>query len=88
MKNAPSGLHRHDNFLAASREPDSVSLMRRLVLRALVAVVLATITALAPLPWWTPIWFTHFQVPMVVFLFIATLGVLLYDTFFYDRYRN
>jgi hypothetical protein len=62
--------------------------LRRLVLRALVAVVLATIVALAPLPWWTPIWFTHFQVPMVVFLFIATLGVLLYDTFFYDRYRN
>jgi hypothetical protein len=33
-------------------------------------------------------WFTHFQVPTVVFLFVAYLVVLLYDTFFYDRYRE
>ena len=33
-------------------------------------------------------WFTHFQVPMVIYLFVAYLGVLFYDTLFYDRYRN
>ena len=62
--------------------------LRRLVLRALIAAGLALVIAVAPLPWWTPVWVTHFQVPMVVFLFIAYMGVLLYDTFFYDRYRN
>ena len=40
------------------------------------------------MPWWTPMWFTHFQVPMVIYLFVAYLGMLLYDTFTYDRYRN
>ncbi len=44
--------------------------------------------AVVPQPWRTPVWFTHFQVSMVVFVFVAYLGVLLYDTFFYDRYRN
>jgi hypothetical protein len=62
--------------------------LRQLALRALIAATLAMLIAVAPLPWWTPVWFTHFQVPMVVFLFVATLGVLLYDTFFYDRYRD
>ena len=62
--------------------------LRQLVLRALVAAALALVIAVAPPPWWTPVWFTHFQVPMVAFLFVAYLGVLLCDTFFYDRYRN
>lgn len=62
--------------------------LKRLVLRALIAAGLALVIAVAPLPWWTPIWFTHFQVPMVVFLFVAYLGTLLYDTFFYDQYRT
>ena len=51
-------------------------------------MVLAIIIALVPMPWWTPMWFTHFQVPMVIYLFVAYLGVLFYDTLFYDRYRN
>jgi len=57
-------------------------------LRALIAAALALAIAVVPQPWRTPVWFTHFQVPMVVFVFVAYLGVLLYDTFFYDRYRN
>lgn len=62
--------------------------LRGLVLRALIAAGLALVIAVATLPWWTPMWFTHLQVPTVVFLFVAYLGVLLYDTFFYKQKRG
>jgi len=88
VNGAPCGLHRHDSIYQLRKSQIVIVRLRRFVLIALVAEVLAIIIALVPSPWWTPKWFTHFQVPMVVFLFVATLGVLFYDTFFYDRYRN
>ena len=81
--------HRHDSTHAALEE--RMPVLRRLkqvVLRALIAAGLALAFAIAPLPWSTPRWFIQFQVPMVVFLFIAYMAVLLYDTFFYERYRS
>jgi hypothetical protein len=55
-------------------------------IQVLIGFVVAIILMLVPLPLWTPWWFAYFQVPVVMFLFICYIGVLLYDTLFYNRY--
>lgn len=60
----------------------------RFLWKAGLALVIALIIALAPLPVWTPAWFTYFQVPAAVALFICYLGKLLYDTLFWDRVKR
>jgi hypothetical protein len=53
---------------------------RRFFERAAIAVAVALLVAVAPLPVWTPEWFLYWQVPAVVFLFIVYIGKLLIDT--------
>lgn len=61
---------------------------RSLILRAVVATVIAWVLGTVPLPRVTPqVWFADVQVPIVIFLLICYLGKLLIDTLFYDRYR-
>ncbi|GAB4570149.1 MAG: hypothetical protein Kow0077_03710 [Anaerolineae bacterium] len=48
--------------------------------------MLTLVLVLAPCPVWTPDVLVWWQVPVVVVLFVLYLGVLLYDTFFYNRY--
>lgn len=45
---------------------------RRFLSRAAIAVAVGLLIIAAPLPMWTPRWFAYFQVPVVVFLFVAT----------------
>jgi hypothetical protein len=55
---------------------------RRFLVRVGVGAVVFLAAALIPLPFWTPAWFTYFQVPVVATLFIIYLGITLYDTLF------
>jgi hypothetical protein len=55
--------------------------------RAGVGFLIALATVFVPCPAWTPDIFTWWQVPMVVLVFILYLGVLLFDTLFFDRYH-
>ena len=59
----------------------------RLVRRGSVALLVALILALVPCPVWTPEVFTWWQVPVIIVVLICYLGSLLFDTFFFDRYR-
>jgi hypothetical protein len=56
---------------------------RRFYKRALVAAFIAFAVAVASLPMWMPEWFHHWQVPIVIFLFICYIGKLLIDTIEY-----
>lgn len=60
---------------------------RSLVKQTGLAITIALLVALLPLPVWTPDWFTYFQVPVIVAVLICYLGKLLYDTLFWDRYH-
>lgn len=60
--------------------------LRRFLKHLLIAVALAIVIALAPLPVWTPKWFAYVQVPIVMFFLVCYMGKLLLDTFFYDRH--
>jgi len=57
-------------------------LFRRIVVGALVAVI---VIFMPPLPGF-PRWLSKVQMPVAVFLFVCYVGVLLYDTLFYDHY--
>lgn len=59
------------------------SFFRRLV----IAVVLLLAANLAVMAFWSPEWFTYWQVPASCTIFICFLGVLLYDTLMRDRPR-
>ncbi len=61
---------------------------RDFLVRVVIGVVVALIIMFAPLPWFTPRWFTYFQVPAGVFLLVCYMGVLIYDTLFFDQYRH
>lgn len=61
---------------------------RSLIVRALIATVIAWILATAPLPGFLPrTWFVQIQVAIVAFLLICYIGKLMIDTFFYDHYK-
>ncbi len=60
--------------------------LARVVVRALVATLVLWLAVAIPLPRLTPQFLVMARVPVVIFLFIAYMGKLLYDTFFYDRY--
>jgi hypothetical protein len=50
-------------------------------------LVIALVIILAPCSLWTPEVFAWLQVPLGVLFFILYIGVLLFDTLFFDRYR-
>jgi hypothetical protein len=61
---------------------------RSLILRAVIASLVAWVLATAPLPVIpTHLWVAFVQVPVVIFFLICYIGKLLIDTFFYDHYR-
>jgi hypothetical protein len=48
-------------------------------------VLFAAFIILLPCPVWTPEFFTWWQVPAGVLFLVLYLGVLLFDTLFFDR---
>jgi hypothetical protein len=60
---------------------------RSFFIRLGIATGLLLAANLAVTFFWTPAWFTYWQVPVSCTLFICLLGVLLFDTFFQDRPR-
>lgn len=62
---------------------------RSLIVRAVVAAVIAWILATAPLPRLAPrTWLAQIQIAIVVFLLICYIGKLMIDTFFYNHYKS
>ena len=59
----------------------------RVAARALMAAVVLVVALAVPLPGFTPRLFVMIYVPLLVAGFIIYIGKLLYDTFFYDRYK-
>lgn len=59
---------------------------RRFFGRAGIAFLIAFVLVLAPCPVWTPGILVWWQVPVVVVMLVCYLGVLLYDTLFWNRY--
>ncbi len=60
---------------------------RDLLVRVSLALAIAVAIMIIPTIRLTPRWFAFGVVPVTVFLLICYTGKLLYDTFFYDRYR-
>jgi hypothetical protein len=60
----------------------------RIGIRALAATVILWIMVSFPAPLLPGRYFLLLQVPLSIFLFLVYVGKLLYDTFFYDRYRR
>jgi hypothetical protein len=58
-----------------------------LLRRTGIGVGLALLAVFAPCPVWTPEIFTWWQVPIVVSCLVMYIGVLLFDTLFFDRYH-
>ncbi len=75
-----------DLIMKTSRARRLFSHLARVVMRALVATLILWLAVVIPLPRLTPQFLVMARVPVVIFLFIAYMGKLLYDTFFYDRY--
>jgi hypothetical protein len=69
------------------RRPRPAHAWRRLARRAVVALALGLLFALAPLPARTPDWLMNAQLPLAAFLAIVLIGKALYDTLFWERYR-
>lgn len=62
--------------------------LRNLIVRSLIATLIAWLLTSAPLAEIAPhAWFAFVQVPLVIFLLICYIGKLLIDTFFYDHYQ-
>ncbi len=62
---------------------------RSLIVRAVIASLVAWILATVPLPVVPAHWWVAFvQVPVVIFFLVCYIGKLLMDTFFYDHYRS
>lgn len=62
--------------------------LRSLLLRVIVAAVIAWILATMPLPPIAPQkFFAYVQVPIVVFVLVCYIGKLMIDTFFYNHYQ-
>jgi len=51
-------------------------------------LLVASLIVAAPCSRWTPEIFTWWQVPLGVLFFVLYIGILLFDTLFYDRYRR
>jgi len=60
---------------------------RNFFIRLGIATGLLLVANLAVMFFWSPEWFTYWQVPASCTIFICLLGVLLFDTFFQDRPR-
>jgi hypothetical protein len=60
--------------------------IRRIGVRALAATLILWILVSIPFPLLPAQYFLFVQVPASVLLFVAYIGKLLYDSFFYDRY--
>jgi FtsH-binding integral membrane protein len=58
-----------------------------LLRRAAIAIGLIFVANLVVVWFWSPAWFTYWQVPISCTIFIMFLGITLYDTLFYDRPR-
>jgi len=63
------------------------NLWRKFIVRLAVATGLLFVVNVAVLAFWSPEWFTYWQVPISCTIFICFLGVLLFDTLFQDRPR-
>ena len=61
--------------------------LSRILIRAIIAAIILLVGLSIPLPFTPAKYFLTVQIPFVAFLFVAYLGKLLYDTFFYDRYH-
>lgn len=62
--------------------------LRSIVLRVVIATLIAWIIAIIPIPAFAPhTWFVFVQVPIVVFFLICYIGKLIVDTFFYNHYQ-
>lgn len=62
-------------------------LWRDFFVRLGIAALLLLVANLIAGLFWTPEWFTYWQVPISCTIFICFLGVLLFDTLFRDRPR-
>jgi hypothetical protein len=58
-----------------------------LVIKALVAMAMALLCAIAPLAALAPIGIVQAQVPVIMLILLCYLGKLLIDTLFYDHFR-
>jgi len=58
---------------------------RRLIRRIGIAVALLVLVNLAVVFFWSPEWFTYWQVPISCTIFIIFLGITLFDTLFTGR---
>ena len=59
----------------------------RFLLRVGIAILLAALVFVVPLPPHIPRWVHLAKAGLTSFLLVCYLGWLLYDTLFYDRYR-
>jgi hypothetical protein len=55
--------------------------------RAFISFIVALALIIVPCLFWTPEIFTWWQVPLVSLGFVLYIGILLFDTLFYDRYH-
>jgi FtsH-binding integral membrane protein len=55
--------------------------------RMAIAIGLILAANLIVVAFWSPAWFTYWQVPISCTIFIGFLGITLYDTLFTDRPR-
>ncbi len=61
---------------------------RSLIVRAVIASLLAWVLATVPLPIVPAhLWLSFVQVPVAVLVLICYIGKLLIDTFYFDHYR-
>lgn len=60
--------------------------LRFLVWRAILALFIAALVMLLPLPEDAPGWLVSNHIPVVVFVLLCYMGKLLYDTLFYDHF--
>lgn len=62
---------------------------RSVLVRALVATVIAWTLATVPLPVIPGYkWFAYVQIPILIFLLICYIGKLVIDSFYHDRYSS
>ena len=62
---------------------------RLLIFRSVIAALVAWIFVIMPIPFVAPrTWVAFIQVPIVVFILICYIGMLLIDTFFFDRFKS
>ena len=55
--------------------------------RFLMGVVVSGLLICTPCMFWTPELFARWQVPLVALGFVLYIGVLLFDTLFFDHYH-